>query len=73
MSHLDSHIAEAEAVSGALPPPVVEVHDLDAYYGRRKVLHDVNLVARAAMGCSSECETLEHNGSYPHQHIELMQ
>ena len=46
MSHLDSHIAEPEAAGGAMPPPVVEVRNLDAYYGRRKILHDINMVAR---------------------------
>lgn len=46
MSHLDTHMAEPEAASGAMPPPVVEVRDLDAYYGRRQILHGVNMVAR---------------------------
>lgn len=46
MSHLDTHFAEPEAAGGAMPPPVVEVRNLDAYYGQRQILHDINMVAR---------------------------
>lgn len=46
MDNLDTYTAEPVAASGAMPPPVVEVRDLDAYYGRRKILREINLVAR---------------------------
>jgi phospholipid/cholesterol/gamma-HCH transport system ATP-binding protein len=46
MIPLDSHSTESEAAGIAAPQPVVEVRDLDAYYGRRKILHGINLTVR---------------------------